>query len=95
MPDSTKAMFELPSCPGTIVAIDAALSASKKTHVIFANDSVHHTEQVDLSLKTSHDQRLENDFFPTYSPDHNRIERTWPTSTPTSPETTLVHKSIR
>lgn len=50
---------------------------AKKIHVILDNYSIHHTEQVHLSLKTSHGQRLELHFLPPYCPDHNKIERTW------------------
>jgi transposase len=50
---------------------------AKKIHVILDNYSIHHTEQVHLSLQTSHGQRLELHFLPPYCPDHNKIERTW------------------
>ncbi len=50
---------------------------AKKIHVILDNYSIHHTEQVHLSLQTSHGQRLELHFLPPYCPDHNKIECTW------------------
>ena len=41
------------------------------------NYSIHHTQQVELSLETLECQRLELHFPPPYCPDHNKIERTW------------------
>ena len=46
-------------------------------HVVLDNDSIHHTQQVAVSLTTEPGQRLRRHFLPPYCPDHNRIERTW------------------
>jgi transposase len=48
-----------------------------KIHVILDNYSIHHTEQVRMSLATQQGQRLKLHFLPPYCPDHNRIERAW------------------
>ena len=45
--------------------------------VVLDNDSIHHTQQVEVSLTTQQGQRLRRYFLPPYCPDHNRIERTW------------------
>jgi transposase len=50
---------------------------AKKIHVILDNYSIHHTEQVELSLRTPQGRRLHLHFLPPYCPDHNKIERTW------------------
>jgi transposase len=49
----------------------------KVIHVILDNYSIHHTQQVELSLSTPHGQRIKLHFLPPYCPDHNKIERTW------------------
>ena len=46
-------------------------------HVILDNYSIHHTQQVTLSLATEHGRRIDLHFLPPYCPDHNKIERTW------------------
>lgn len=50
---------------------------AKRIHVILDNYAIHSTEQVRLSLATTAGKRLVLHFLPPYSPDHNRIERTW------------------
>lgn len=50
---------------------------AKVIHVILDNYSIHHTQQVKLSLETEQGQRLKLHFLPPYCPDHNKIERTW------------------
>ena len=50
---------------------------AKKIHVILDNYSIHHTEQVKLSLDTPEGRRIELHFLPPYCPDDNTIERTW------------------
>lgn len=50
---------------------------AKVIHVILDNYSIHHTQQVELSLRTPHGQRIKLHFLPPYCPDHNKIERTW------------------
>ena len=45
--------------------------------MILDNYSIHHTQQVELSLETPEGQRIELHFLPPYCPDHNKIERTW------------------
>jgi transposase len=50
---------------------------AKKIHVILDNYSIHHTEQVRLSLQTEAGSRFQLHFLPPYCPDHNKIERTW------------------
>lgn len=50
---------------------------AKKIHVILDNYSIHHTEQVKLSLDTPEGRRIELHFLPPYCPDDNKIERTW------------------
>lgn len=50
---------------------------AKKIHVILDNYSIHHTEQVKLSLDTPEGRRIELHFLPPYCPDENKIERTW------------------
>lgn len=50
---------------------------AKKIHVILDNYSIHHTEQVKLSLATAAGQRIALHFLPPYCPDHNKIERAW------------------
>lgn len=50
---------------------------AKKIHVILDNYSIHHTEQVMLSLATEAGQRIALHFLPPYCPDHNKIERAW------------------
>jgi transposase len=52
-------------------------SEAKKIHVILDNYSIHHTEQVKVSLHTPEGQRIELHFLPPYCPDENKIERTW------------------
>jgi transposase len=46
-------------------------------HVILDNYSIHHTQQVQVSLATEQGQRIRLHFLPPYCPDHNKIERTW------------------
>ena len=50
---------------------------AKVIHVILDNYSIHSTQQVKLSLRTSAGQRIKLHFLPPYCPDHNKIERTW------------------
>jgi len=50
---------------------------AKTIHVILDNYSIHHTEQVRLTLATEAGQRFALHFLPPYCPDHNKIERTW------------------
>jgi transposase len=50
---------------------------AKAIHVILDNYSIHHTQQVEASLKTPQGQRIKLHFLPPYCPDYNRIERTW------------------
>jgi transposase len=50
---------------------------AKVIHVILDNYSIHHTEQVRLSLATPDGRRLRLHFLPPYSPDDNAIERVW------------------
>lgn len=50
---------------------------AKKIHIVLDNYSIHHTEQVRLSLATEAGQRLDLQFLPPYCPDHNKIERAW------------------
>lgn len=50
---------------------------AKTIHVILDNYSIHHTQQVELTLKTPQGQRIKLHFLPPYCPDYNRIERTW------------------
>ena len=50
---------------------------AKAIHVILDNYSIHHTKQVELSLKTPQGHRIRLHFLPPYCPDHNKIERTW------------------
>ena len=50
---------------------------AKVIHVVLDNYSIHHTQQVDVSLDTEQGRRLRLHFLPPYCPDHNRIERTW------------------
>ena len=50
---------------------------AKKIHVILDNYSIHHTEQVKLSLATEAGHRIALHFLPPYCPDHNKIERAW------------------
>lgn len=50
---------------------------AKKIHVILDNYSIHHTEQVRMSLATEEGRRLALHFLPPYCPDDNKIERTW------------------
>lgn len=50
---------------------------AKTIHVILDNYSIHHTKQVKQALDTPEGSRLRLHFLPPYSPDHNRIERTW------------------
>jgi transposase len=50
---------------------------AKVIHVILDNYSIHHTQQVDITLKTPQGRRIELHFLPPYCPDYNRIERTW------------------
>lgn len=52
-------------------------STAKRIHVILDNYSIHHTEQVRVSLATPHGQRLKLHFLPPYCPDDNKIERVW------------------
>jgi transposase len=52
-------------------------SQAKVIHVVLDNYSIHHTQQVEISLATEQGQRLRLHFLPPYCPDHNRIERTW------------------
>lgn len=46
-------------------------------HVILDNYSIHHTQQVQISLQCEAGQRIHLHFLPPYCPDHNRIERAW------------------
>ena len=50
---------------------------AKVVHVILDNYSIHHTQQVEMTLETVQGQRIRLHFLPPYCPDHNRIERTW------------------
>ena len=50
---------------------------ARTIHVILDNYSIHHTEQVRLSLATPEGRRIRLHFLPPYCPDHNKIERTW------------------
>ncbi len=50
---------------------------AKVIHVILDNYSIHSTKQVEVSLKTPEGRRLKLHFLPPYSPDDNKIERTW------------------
>ena len=50
---------------------------AKVIHVILDNYSIHHTQQVALTLKTPQGQRIKLHFLPPYCPDYNSIERTW------------------
>lgn len=50
---------------------------AKVIHVILDNYSIHHTEQVRISLETTEGQRIKLHFLPPYCPDHNTIERRW------------------
>lgn len=50
---------------------------AKRIHVILDNYSIHHTQQVQVSLSTPEGQRLKLHFLPPYCPDHNKIERVW------------------
>ena len=50
---------------------------AKRIHVILDNYSIHHTQQVQVSLNTPEGQRLKLHFLPPYCPDHNKIERVW------------------
>jgi transposase len=50
---------------------------AKTIHVVLDNYSIHHTQQVEMTLKTPQGRRIKLHFLPPYCPDHNRIERTW------------------
>ena len=50
---------------------------AKMIHLVLDNYSIHHTRQVQLTLKTPQGQRIKLHFLPPYCPDYNRIERTW------------------
>lgn len=50
---------------------------AKKIHVVLDNYSIHHTEQVKMSLETEQGRRIELHFLPPYCPDDNKIERAW------------------
>ena len=50
---------------------------AKLIHVILDNYSIHHTQQVEITLKTPQGQRIKLHFLPPYFPDYNSIERTW------------------
>ena len=48
-----------------------------RIHVILDNYAIHSTQQVDLSLASNAGRRIRLHFLPPYSPDNNKIERTW------------------
>ena len=50
---------------------------AKVIHVILDNYSIHHTQQVKVTLQTPQGQRVQLHFLPPYCPDYNAIERTW------------------
>jgi transposase len=50
---------------------------AKVVHVILDNYSIHHTQQVQLTLRTPEGKRIKLHFLPPYCPDHNKIERSW------------------
>lgn len=50
---------------------------AKVIHVILDNYSIHHTQQVEVTLQTPQGQRIKLHFLPPYCPDYNAIERTW------------------
>lgn len=50
---------------------------ARRIHVIVDNYAIHSTRLVRESLATPAGRKLRLHFLPPYSPDHNRIERTW------------------
>jgi transposase len=54
-----------------------AYPTAKVIHVVLDNYRIHKSEIVDAALAGYLQGRIELHFLPTYSPDHNRIERVW------------------